>query len=131
MEKLAKRIRNSNQQYFDAGVDAGTQKACDLLLVAAYECGFIRTPEKAKKLMETLTQLESEYGVAWQCRPESDEAIARIDYVLKKVCRKYECRKCGLTVSVAEVDEREYHEMQKKVTELEIKLYAIRKAVME
>lgn len=45
--------------------------------------------------------------------------------------RKYECRKCGFTVSVAEVDEREYHEMQKKVTELEIKLYAIRKAVME
>ena len=64
MEKLAKRIRSSNQQYFDAGVDAGTQKACDLLLVAAYECGFVRTPEKAKKLMETLTQLESEYGVA-------------------------------------------------------------------
>lgn len=56
MEKLAKRIRNSNQKYFDAGVDAGTQKACDLLLVAAYECGFIRTPEKAKKLMETLFQ---------------------------------------------------------------------------
>ena len=49
MEKLAKRIRNSNKQYFDAGVDAGTQKACDLLLVAAYECGFVRTPEKAKK----------------------------------------------------------------------------------
>lgn len=44
MEKLAKRIRSSNKQYFDAGVDAGTQKACDLLLVAAYECGFIRTP---------------------------------------------------------------------------------------
>lgn len=89
MEKLAKRIRSSNQKYFDAGVDAGTQKACDLLLVAAYECGFIRTPEKAKKLMETLTQLESEYGVAWQCRPESDEAIARIDYVLQKVCGGY------------------------------------------
>lgn len=83
------RIRSSNKQYFDAGVDAGTQKACDLLLVAAYECGFIRTPEKAKKLMETLTQLESEYGVAWQCRPESDEAIARIDYVLRKVCGAY------------------------------------------
>ena len=77
MEKLAKRIRSSNQQYFDAGVDAGTQKACDLLLVAAYECGFVRTPEKAKKLMETLTQ------------PESDEAIARIDYVLQKVCGGY------------------------------------------
>ena len=45
--------------------------------------------EKAKKLMETLTQLESEYGVAWQCRPESDEAIARIDYVLQKVCGGY------------------------------------------
>ena len=89
MEKLAKRIRSSNKQYFDAGVDAGTQKACDLLLVAAYECGFVRTPEKAKKLMETLTQLESEYGVAWQCRPDSDEAIARIDYVLKKVCGGY------------------------------------------
>ena len=39
--------------------------------------------------METLTQLESEYGVAWQCRPESDEAIARIDYVLQKVCGGY------------------------------------------
>lgn len=33
MEKLAKRIRSSNQKYFDAGVDAGTQKACDLLLM--------------------------------------------------------------------------------------------------
>lgn len=48
MEKLAKRIRSSNKQYFDAGVDAGTQKACDLLLVAAYECGFVRTPERRR-----------------------------------------------------------------------------------
>lgn len=47
MEKLAKRIRSRNKQYFDAGVDAGTQKACDLLLVAAYECGFVRTKRTA------------------------------------------------------------------------------------
>lgn len=52
MEKLAKRIRSSNKQYFDAGVDAGTQKACDLLLVAAYECGFIRTPEHTERMTD-------------------------------------------------------------------------------
>ena len=73
----------------DGALTAETLPECDLILVAEYECGFIRTPEKAKKLMETLTQLESEYGVAWQCRPESDEAIARIDYVLQKVCGGY------------------------------------------
>ena len=39
--------------------------------------------------METLTQLESEYGVAWQGKAESDAAIARIDYVLQKVCGGY------------------------------------------
>ena len=34
-------------------------------------------------------------------------------------------------ISVAEVDEKEYKEIKKKITELEIKLYAVRKAVME
>ena len=38
--------------------------------------------------------------------------------------RRYECRKCHKVISVAEVDEKEYKE---KITELEIKLYAVRK----
>ena len=38
--------------------------------------------------------------------------------------RRYECRKCHNVISVAEVDEKEYKE---KITELEIKLYAVRK----
>lgn len=34
---LAERIRNSNTAYFNAGLDAGNQKAVDLLFVAAYQ----------------------------------------------------------------------------------------------
>ena len=45
--------------------------------------------------------------------------------------RRYECRKCHKVISVAEVDEKEYKELKEKNTELEIKLYAVRKAVME
>ena len=45
--------------------------------------------------------------------------------------RRYECRKCKKVILVAEVDEKEYKELKEKITELEIKLYAIRKAVME
>ena len=41
------------------------------------------------------------------------------------------CRKCHKMISVAEVDEKEYKEIKEKITELEIKLYAVRKAVME
>ena len=41
------------------------------------------------------------------------------------------CRKCHKVISVAEVDEKEYKEIKEKITELEIKLYAVRKAVME
>lgn len=45
--------------------------------------------------------------------------------------RRYECRKCRKVIVVAEVDEKEYKAMKKKITEMEIKLYAVRKAVME
>ena len=45
--------------------------------------------------------------------------------------RRYECRKCHKVISVAEVDEKEYKKIKEKITELEIKLYAVRKAVME
>ena len=41
--------------------------------------------------------------------------------------RRYECRKCHKVISVAEVDEKEYKEIKEKITELEIKLYAVRK----
>lgn len=40
--------------------------------------------------------------------------------------RRYECRKCHKVISVAEVDEK-YKEIKEKITELEIKLYAVRK----
>lgn len=86
MKGLTKRIRNSNQKYFDAGVTAGAQKMCDLFLVALHESGFIRTPAKAKEFMVLVSDLDAEYGVAWQGESESDEAIAKIDYVLKKLC---------------------------------------------
>lgn len=85
MNDLAKRIRSSNTAYFNAGFDAGGQKMCDLFFVAAYECGLVRTPAKAKQLFEKMHELEREYGVAWQGKMESDDAISRIDYVLKKV----------------------------------------------
>ena len=85
MNDLAKRIRSSNTAYFNAGFDAGGQKIFDLFFIAAYECGFVRTPAKAKQLFEKMHELESEYGVAWQGKAESDDAISRIDYVLKKV----------------------------------------------
>ena len=45
--------------------------------------------------------------------------------------RRYECRKCHKVISVAEVDEKEYKEIKEKITELEIKLYAVSKAGME
>ena len=86
MKGLAKRIRNSNQQYFDAGVKAGAQKMCDLFPVALHESGLIRTPAKAKELMALVSDLDAEYGIAWKGESESDEAIAKIDYVLKKLC---------------------------------------------
>ena len=41
--------------------------------------------------------------------------------------RRYECRKCHKVISVAEGDEKEYKEIKEKITELEIKLYAVRK----
>ena len=45
--------------------------------------------------------------------------------------RQYASRKGHKMISVAEVDEKEYKESNEKITELEIKLYAVRKAVME
>jgi hypothetical protein len=82
---FATRLRQNNTAYFDAGFDAGGQKMVDLFCVAAYECGFIRTPAKAKQLFDKMHELEREYGAAWQGKAESDDAIARIDYVLKKL----------------------------------------------
>lgn len=84
MNDLAKRIRSSNTAYFNAGFDAGGQKIFDLFFVAAYECGLVRTPAKAKELFDKMHDLEREYGVAWQGKAESDDAISRIDYVLEK-----------------------------------------------
>ncbi len=86
MNDLAKRIRNSNKAYFAAGMDAGNQKAVDLLFVAAYELGILKSPSKAKQLLDKMQELEHEYGVAWQGKKESDEAIHRIDTALKKLC---------------------------------------------
>ncbi len=83
---LAERILASNTAYFNAGLDAGNQKAVDLLFVAAYELGMLRSPSKAKQLFDKMRELEEEYGVAWQGKPESDEAIHRIDSSLKKLC---------------------------------------------
>lgn len=51
------------------------------------------------------------------------------DGVLQR--RRYECRKCGATLLTSEVDVKEYRELKKKVLDLEIKLYKIRKAVTE
>lgn len=39
--------------------------------------------------------------------------------------------KCGMPLTTSEVEVDGYRDMKKKVTELEIKLYAVRKAVME
>ena len=83
---LAERIRANNTAYFNAGLDAGNQKAIDLLFVAAYELGMLRSPSKAAQLLQKMQELESEYGVAWQGKKESDEAIHRIDSSLKKLC---------------------------------------------
>lgn len=44
MNDLAKRIRSSNAAYLNAGMDAGMQKAIDLLFVAAYELGMLKSP---------------------------------------------------------------------------------------
>lgn len=86
MNDLAKRIRSRDRAYLNAGMDAGMQKAIDLLFVAAYELEMLKSPSKAKQLFDKMRELEEEYGAAWQGRPESDEAIHRIDSSLKKLC---------------------------------------------
>ena len=86
MNDLAKRIRSSNAAYLNAGMAAGMQKAIDLLFVAAHELGMLKSPSKAKQLLQKMQELEKEYGVAWQGKKESDEAIHRIDSSLKKLC---------------------------------------------
>lgn len=45
--------------------------------------------------------------------------------------RRYECRKCGKRISTSEVDVEEYRALKKKVLDLEIKLYTVRKVVTE
>lgn len=86
MNDLAKRIRSSNAAYLNAGMEAGMQKAIDLLFVAAYELGMLKSSSKANQLLQKMQELEKEYGVAWQGKKESDEAIHRIDSSLKKLC---------------------------------------------
>ena len=86
MNDLAKRIRRSNKAYFAAGMEAGKQKVVDLFFVAAHELGILKSPAKANKLLQKMQELEKEYGVAWQGKKESDEAIHRIDSSLKKLC---------------------------------------------
>ena len=86
MNDLAKRIRSSNKAYFAAGMEAGKQKVVDLFFVAAHELNMLKSPAKAKELLDKMEQLDAEYGVAWQGKPESDEAIHRIDSSLKKLC---------------------------------------------
>ena len=86
MNDLAKRIRSSNKAYFSAGMDAGRQKVTDLFFVAAHELGILKSPQKAKELLDKMEQLDAEYGVAWQGKKESDDAIHRLDSSLKKLC---------------------------------------------
>ena len=89
MNDLAKRIRSSNAAYLNAGMEAGMQKAIYLLFVAAYELGMLKSPSKANQLLQKMQELEKEYGVAWQGKKESDEAIHRIDSSLKKLCSPF------------------------------------------
>lgn len=83
---LAKRIRRSNKAYFAAGMEAGKQKVVDLFFVAAHELGMLKSPAKAKELLDKMEQLDAEYGVAWLGKKESDDAIHRLDSSLKKLC---------------------------------------------
>ena len=71
MNDLTKRIRRSNAAFLNAGMEAGMQKAIDLLFVAAYELGMLKSPSKAKQLFDKMRELEKEYGVAWQDRFKS------------------------------------------------------------
>ena len=64
MNDLAKRIRSRNAAYLNAGMEAGMQKAIDLLFVAAHELGMLKSPSKANQLLQKMQELEKEYGVA-------------------------------------------------------------------
>lgn len=77
MNDLAKRIRRSNKAYFAAGMEAGKQKVVDLFFVAAHELGMLKSPAKAKELLDKMEQLD---------KKESDDAIHRLDSSLKKLC---------------------------------------------
>lgn len=83
---IIKRIRRSNKAYFAAGMEAGKQKVTDLFFVAAHELGMLKSPAKAKELLDKMEQLDAEYGVAWLGKKESDDAIHRLDSSLKKLC---------------------------------------------
>ena len=65
---------------------SGKQKVTDLLFVAAHELGMLKSPAKAKELLDKMEQLDAEYGVAWLGKKESDDAIHRLDSSLKKLC---------------------------------------------
>ena len=54
MNDLAKRIRRSNKAYFSAGMEAGKQKVTDLFFVAAHELGMLKSPAKAKELLDKM-----------------------------------------------------------------------------
>lgn len=54
MNDLAKRIRRSNKAYFAAGMEAGKQKVVDLFFVAAHELGMLKSPAKAKELLDKM-----------------------------------------------------------------------------
>mgnify|MGYP004689553989 CR=1 FL=1 len=69
-----------------AGMEAGKQKVVDLFFVAAHELGMLKSPAKAKELLDKMEQLDAEYGVAWLGKKESDDAIHRLDSSLKKLC---------------------------------------------
>lgn len=61
-------------------------KVTDLFFVAAHELGMLKSPAKAKELLDKMEQLDAEYGVAWLGKKESDDAIHRLDSSLKNLC---------------------------------------------
>ena len=79
------RLTRATQEAQQMGVRAGYQMAADLFCAALHlQYGFGR--DRLIRLSECVAELNTEYGKAWRCEPDSDAAQEHIDRVLREAC---------------------------------------------
>ena len=68
----------------EIGVDAGMQKAADLLQAALALEGF--GPDRLARIVQRASELGAEFDGAYGCGPEADWLQERLDAILRKAC---------------------------------------------